>query len=213
MQNEISQNSESPVADVQEETASSSVPEQLEIETVSQEVRKNAKGIIESVLFASSEPVSFSQLHDILKEGFTQKEIREILNQMKEEYLQGERGIELFELNEGLQLKTRPQFAPWIRKIIKVQHKERFSKSALETLAIIAYKQPISRAEIEEIRGVNVDGVMRVLLEKGLIHVSGKKDIPGKPWLYSTTKEFLIHFGLKSLQELPPLNELTLNIN
>ncbi|MBN2145708.1 MAG: SMC-Scp complex subunit ScpB, partial [Candidatus Aureabacteria bacterium] len=105
------------------------------------------------------------------------------------------------------------QFAPWVKKIIKAQHKERFSKSALETLAIIAYRQPISRAEIEEIRGVNVDGIMRFLLEKGLIQVSGKKDIPGKPWLYSTTKEFLVNFGLNSLQELPPLNELELNIN
>jgi segregation and condensation protein B len=172
------------------------------------------KAILESILFASGEPVSAKVLFNALKDDFSvsKKDITELIIELKEEYESSNRGFQLVSVAEGYQLKTKPPYSPWVKKVIKCSSsQEKLSKPALETLAIVAYKQPISRGEIEQIRGVNVDGTMRALIDKGLIFASGRKDIPGKPWLYSTTKAFLTIFGLKNLQELPPLGELNLN--
>lgn len=172
------------------------------------------KHILESILFASSEPLSVARITSALKDEFPmkRKQTAALLEELKNDYDRESRGIQLVESAGGFELKTRPCYSRWIRRILKERSgQERLSRPALETLSIIAYKQPITRAEIEEIRGVNVDGVMRVLLDRGLVFPSGKKDVPGKPWLYSTTKSFLINFGIQSIQELPPLETLNLN--
>jgi len=188
---------------------------QLEFNQIEIEKQNNQiKSIIESILFAAIESISLKELFNILKNDFplTKKDISTLLDELKEEYLRLNRGFELMYIADGFQLKTKKEHAKWVEKALKKRVSyERLSKSSLETLSIIAYKQPVTRAEIEEIRGVNVDGVMRVLLDKGLVFASGKKDSPGKPGLYSTTKLFLTTFGLKNLQELPPLGELNLN--
>ena len=187
----------------------------LEFNQIETQTQNNKiKSIIESILFAAIESISLKELFNILKNDFslTKLELSSLLDELKEEYLSNSRGFELIYIAEGFQLKTKKKYAKWVEKTLKKKISyERLSKSALETLSIIAYKQPVTRAEIEEIRGVNVDGIMRVLLDKGLIFASGKKDSPGKPGLYSTTKLFLTTFGLKNLQELPPLGELNLN--
>lgn len=176
--------------------------------------KNRIKAIIESILFASTEPLSHNKILSVLKDDFpiTKKDITAFIIELKEDYDKTERGFKIFSVAEGYILKTNSKYAKWVKKIVKTNlNNEKLSKPALETLAIIAYKQPISRAEIESIRGVNIDGTMKVLLDKGLIFVSGRKEIPGKPLLYSTTKVFLNVFGLKSIEELPTLGELSLN--
>jgi len=190
-------------------------PGQLEFaEIEAGEGRKvNLRDILEGLLFAANAPISIKQFQKVLKDSLAMShaEIQKVLESLKGDLDQGKRCYELVEVFGGYQFQTRTIYSPWIRKIRTVQKNERLSKSALETLAIVAYKQPLTRAEIEEIRGVNVDGVMRHLLDKGLVYPSGKKDIPGKPTLYSTSKSFLSQFGLKSIQELPPLTEMHFN--
>lgn len=189
-------------------------PEQFEFsqaETVAE--AKKIKSIIEAVLFASHAPVTLGQIFYFLKESFliTKKDVEKFIEELKLEYDESKRSFELTELHDGFQLLTRKEFSPHIKKFLKISTTEKLSKSALETLAIIAYKQPITRAEIEQVRGVNIDGVMKVLIEKGLIQSAGQKDVPGKPQLYVTTKLFLTIFGLKSIGELPPIGEQNLN--
>ena len=188
---------------------------QLEFQVSETQVQNETiKPIIESILFATSEPVSLNNIYNVLKNDFsvTKKDLTYLLEDLRSVYNNKNRGFELVYIADGFQLKTKKEYVKWIEKSFKKKTTyERLSKSALETLSILAYKQPTTRAEIEDIRGVNVDGVMRVLLDKGLIFASGKKDSPGKPSLYSTTKLFLTTFGLKNLQELPPLGELNFN--
>lgn len=173
----------------------------------------DVKLIIEALLFSASTPLSTGKIHSVLKDDFSlsKKDLTKILLDMKDSYEQEERAFELVSIADGYLLKTRSKFYPWLKQLYKGVAHERLSRPALETLSIIAYKQPISRAEIEGIRGVNVDGVMRVLLDKGMIYASGRKDVPGKPWLYSTTKNFLTSFGLKNIQDLPALGEINRN--
>lgn len=191
------------------------LPGQLEFNEIEGELGKRIKiiDIFDALLFSSNSPIPVSQFQDALQDtiALNKKEVKGLLDQLKDKLNREKRPYELVEVFGGYQLKSLSLYSHWIKKVRNVQRNERLSKSALETLAIVAYKQPITRAEIEEIRGVNIDGVMKVLLEKTLIFASGKKDIPGKPWLYSTTKNFLGQFGLKSIQELPPLSELRLN--
>ncbi|EKD28887.1 MAG: segregation and condensation protein B, partial [uncultured bacterium] len=174
---------------------------------------KEIKSIIESLLFSANEPLSVTKIYFLLKEDFSvnKKYISTTIDFLKNEYDANMRGFEISEVSDGFILKTRKTYHIWIKKLHKERAHDALSKTALETLSIIAYKQPISRGEIEKIRGVNVDGAMKILLEKALICASGRKEVPGKPWLYSTTKNFLMAFGLKNLQELPPLGELSLN--
>ena len=200
-------------AHLEAETEMSGSPDQLdfaEIESPGGE-RLPLKKVLEALLFAASAPLSLEDFVQVLKEygSIRKKAIRQCLGDMQGNY--EDSSFELAEVFGGYQFRTRADFGPWIRKLLSIKKKERLSKSALETLSIIAYKQPITRAEIEAIRGVSVDSIMRVLLEKELIYVSGKKEVPGKPPLYSTTKHFLTNFGLKALQELPPLSEWSPN--
>lgn len=167
--------------------------------------KQEAKRIIEAVLFVSDKPVSIMTLKDVLKE-IEPTEIRECIEELNREYDSSQRSFSIKEIAGGFQMLTDPIYSTWITSLYK-RPPDRMTGPALETLAIIAYKQPLTRSDIEVIRGVNVDGVLHTLEERGLIKTRGRVDGPGRPILYGTTSEFLQHFGLKSLEDLPKLKE------
>ena len=164
------------------------------------------KSLIEAVLFVSGEPVTLAVLKNIM--DMPETDIRQILEEMVAEYRNRNGGTLIMEIANGYQMVTNPCFAQWIRKFKNTSVSTKLSLAALETLAIIAYNQPIIKAEIEQIRGVNADGVTKTLLDRRLIKIMGRKEVPGKPLLYGTTREFLQYFGLKDITELPTLKEL-----
>ena len=163
--------------------------------------------ILEALLFISHEPVTIDRLAGIIA-GVTRAHIQQALVELRGDLEKQDRGIQVVELAGGFQMVARPDCAPWVKRLGKIRPAAKLSRSGLETLAIIAYKQPIVRAEIEQIRGVETAGVLRTLLERKLVRIVGRKDIPGRPIMYGTTKYFLQHFGLRDLSELPPLREL-----
>ncbi len=162
--------------------------------------------IIESLLFVSEDPVSLDKLCSILHE-YEREAVREALAHLIESCEASGRGIFVAEVAKGYQLRTCEENTDYVRRLILTKP-ARFSQSAMETLAIIAYRQPITRAEIEYLRGVDSGGVIKTLLEKKLIKIFGKKDIPGRPLIYGTTKDFLELFSLKDLKSLPTLREI-----
>ena len=166
---------------------------------------EEAKRIIEAILFVSDKPISIDTIKAVL-EDIEPTAIRALVEELNQEYRASERSFGIKEIAGGFQMLTDPRYGEWVAKLYK-RPPDRLSGPALETLSIIAYKQPITRAEIEAIRGVNVDGVVHTLEERGLIRTRGRKDVPGRPILYGTTNEFLQHFGLRSLEELPRLRE------
>ncbi len=164
--------------------------------------KQEIKNIIECLIFISPKAVTLEVLSRILNTN--KKEIRDYVLELIEDYK--ERGLQILEISGGYEFRTKSQYAPYIQELMpKVS--SRFSNAALETLAIIAYKQPITRQEIENIRKVDVSGILNKLMEKNLIKIIGKKDIIGHPYLYATGQEFMRHFGLKSLMDLPKLEE------
>lgn len=165
------------------------------------------KGILEAILFTSDKPVTLDQFVESI-ETISRQEAKQALTELSDEYIENERGIMIVEIAGGYQMLSNPGFATYLREFYKTKVKEKLSRPALETLAIIAYKQPVSRADIELIRGVNSDGVVNHLLSKGLIKITGRKEIPGRPYIYGTTKLFLEYFGLKSLKDLPALEDI-----
>ena len=167
---------------------------------------ENIKGILESLLFISEEPLTLERLKIILA-PIAAGDIRGALNDLIEEYDNRRGGFVLKEVAGGYQFRTRPEHTVWITKLIQPRP-PRLSKAALETLAIIAYKQPLIRSDIEHIRGVDCGGVIRALLERKLIRVLGRKEIPGRPLIYATTKRFLEVFDLKDLKDLPTPKEI-----
>ncbi|MDP3790655.1 MAG: SMC-Scp complex subunit ScpB [Candidatus Omnitrophota bacterium] len=167
--------------------------------------RKEAKKIIEAILFVSDKPVSISTLKDVLKD-IEPTEVRTCIEELNNEYNSYDRSFSIKEIAGGFQMLTDPVYSTWISSLYK-KPADRMTGPALETLAIIAYKQPLTRSDIEVIRGVNVDGVLHTLEERNLIRTRGRVDAPGRPILYGTTNEFLQHFGLKSLEDLPKLKE------
>jgi segregation and condensation protein B len=166
-----------------------------------------AKGVMEALLFSAGRPLSVSDLRRVLK-GYTAERIEALLAALKADYERENRSFRLKEIANGYEISTEPKFAPWIMKLELQKRARQASQSALETLAILAYKQPVTRAEIEDLRGVNSSGVLAALLEKGFIRIAGRKEVPGRPLLYGTTDKFLEYFGLKSLAELPNLTEI-----
>ena len=164
------------------------------------------KSVVESLLFVSDAPLTLDRLCSILEE-YERDDIRAALAELDAEYLQGGRGICLAEVASGWQLRSRPENADFLRRLSRIRP-YRFSQSSLETLAIIAYRQPITRSEVEYLRGVDSGGVLKTLLEKKLIRILGKKDIPGRPLIYGTSREFLEAFSLKDLASLPTLKEV-----
>jgi len=165
------------------------------------------KRIIEALLFVSEKPLTTESLKQALG-GPDEKKIEETINELREDYKRNERSFGIAELAGGYQIITKPEFAPWINKLFK-RDDSKLSNPSLETLAIIAYRQPLTRSEIEKVRGVNVEGVLKTLLDKGLIKIRGRRDAPGRPITYGTTEEFLKRFGLKGLEQLPKLRDFT----
>ena len=165
------------------------------------------KRIVEALLFAVQEPISVRKISEIV-EGTEAKEIREVIQQLREEYDTHDRVFQIEEIANGFQLLSRPEYHEWISKIRKKSGESKLSQQALETLSIIAYKQPIIRAEIEAIRGVQSGQMVRTLREKGLVKITGRDEVLGRPLLYGTTTKFLDHFGLKSIKDLPKVEDL-----
>jgi segregation and condensation protein B len=162
--------------------------------------------ILEALLFVSGEPVPIARLASVI--GTVSKaEVEQALTILERQLAQNSRGIQLVKLAGGYRLVTKPDYAPWLKRLDKAKAAQKLSRSALESLAIIAYKQPLVRAEIEQIRGVETSGVLRTLLERKLVRIVGRKEVPGRPIMYGTTKFFLEHFGLQDLSQLPPLRE------
>lgn len=167
--------------------------------------KKEIKSAAEALLFINEKSVEAAELSKII--GVDKKGVEEILDELVFEYTSRNSGICIVKVAGGYQMCSSPENEPWIKKMHQERNKQKLSIASLETLAIVAYKQPITRVEIEAIRGVNVDGVMRKLSETNLIKISGKKDVVGRPFLYTTTDKFLEYFGLNSLKDLPKLED------
>ncbi|MDO5040770.1 MAG: SMC-Scp complex subunit ScpB [Peptoniphilus sp.] len=161
--------------------------------------------IIEGILFAWSEPVSIAELSKVL--NTSQREVEDTMKAMTEKYERNDSGLRLMRLGDNYQLNTKPENYDYISKFVSDKNKRNLSNASLETLAIIAYKQPVTKVEIEEIRGVKCDSTVRGLLDMGLIKIDGQLDKIGRPNIYSTTEDFLRKFGISSLKELPQIEE------
>ena len=168
--------------------------------------RESQKRIVEALVLGAPEPVSARKLAEVVP-GLETEDAVAIVAELGREYEQLGRAFEIWEVAGGYQLRTRPEYASYLRLL----HRERplrLSRAALETLAVVAYRQPVTRAEVEAVRGVEVDAVMRSLLERQLVRIAGHREVPGRPMLYATTKRFLEVFGLGELEDLPTLREL-----
>jgi segregation and condensation protein B len=188
------------------------------------EEKMELKSIIGAMIFASSGPLKLSEIRKCLKlvEGGqketeeeqgtdqvpTEKELRDVITGLQEEFNRLDAGFQISEVAGGYRFETDPRCGPWLKQMLKQGNSQRLSQPALETLAIIAYRQPINRGEIERIRGVSVDHVVRNLLEFQLIKIVGRSELPGKPFLYGTTQKFLQHFGLKSIKDLEDIQPM-----
>ncbi len=168
------------------------------------------KNAIEALLFASERPLSAEEMKVGFSGDVSTAEIREVLEALMNEYETMNRGFKLYEIAGGYQVASDIRYADTLKRFYESREKKKFSQAALETLSVIAYRQPVTRADIEAIRGVTVDGAVKTLLERSLVKIVGRKDVPGRPLLYGTTQDFLERFGLKSIQELPALSEYTL---
>lgn len=190
---------------VPDDAAKAAVVEALNSQAAAIDTRE-LKAILEAVLFVSPEPVPIARLMSIV--GTVSKaEVVQALEILRHDLDQHGRGIQLVQVAGGYRLVTKQEYGPWLKRMEKPKATQKLSRSALESLAIIAYKQPLVRAEIEEIRGVETSGVLRTLCERKLVRIVGRKDVPGRPIMYGTTKFFLEHFGLQDLSQLPPLRE------
>ena len=167
---------------------------------------EDIKNIIESLLFVAQEPLTIDRFKKILEQAET-REIRQALEEISVEFEARKGGFYLDRVAGGYQVRSRPEYSDWIKKLLQPKP-FRLSKAALETLAIIAYKQPVIRSDVEHVRGVDCGGVLKVLLERGFIRVMGRKEIPGRPLIYGTTRRFLEVFGLETLKDLPTPKEI-----
>lgn len=168
---------------------------------------EQARSVIEAVLLSAETPVSAGRLAEVV-DGHGVREVARLVDELREEYGRTGRGFTIVEVAGGYQLATRSELSPWLRRFHKDRHQVRLSQAALETLAIIAFKQPLTRMEVDSIRGVNSAGVLQTLMEVGMVRITGRSDGIGKPMLFGTTREFLVHFGLKNLADLPKPKEL-----
>lgn len=165
---------------------------------------EDLKKIIETLLFITDRPVKPARIADVVETADARR-VREIIRELQDEYASQGRAVQIVELGGGFQMSTKPEYGRWVRRLYNEKMTTKLSNAALETLAIVAYKQPITRAEMEAIRGVDVAGPLERLLERALVRVVGKKDTVGRPMVYGTTDEFLRMFGLNKISELPDL--------
>lgn len=164
------------------------------------------RAVIEALLFASSKPLSVENLSEA--SGIEKTLLRDILAGLQEEFGSEERGFSLQEVAGGFQLRSDPRFSSQIRNLFTARARRRMTRSSLESLSIIAYRQPVTRAEVENIRGVDSGAVLKTLLSLSMIRILGRKEAPGRPILYGTTREFLEYFGLRDIESLPTLEEV-----
>jgi segregation and condensation protein B len=178
--------------------------------------------VVEALLFSAQKPISVKEIVDVMKRSgeadelaspnefahVREAEVAAAFQQLQVEYVEQQRAFQLIERAEGWQLASDPAYAQWVRQLFPGPKPARLTAPALETLAIIAYRQPITRADVEAVRGVTIEGVLQTLMERGLVKISGRAEIPGRPLLYETTQFFLDHFGLRTLDELPNVEEL-----
>ncbi|MEJ5227903.1 SMC-Scp complex subunit ScpB [Thermodesulfovibrio sp.] len=167
--------------------------------------KEQIRGIVEALLFVSEKPLSVKFLSNLL--SIEESEVKAVISELADERKNKKSGIIIVQLEESYQMVTNPEYGEWITIFKKFNSNNRLSEQAIETLSVIAYKQPITKAEIEKIRGVNSDHAIKSLLEKRLIKIVGKKEVPGRPFLYGTTREFLRLFGISSLKELPEISQ------
>jgi segregation and condensation protein B len=167
---------------------------------------REIRAVLEALVFASPEPITPREIGQVLQ-GVPREDWQKALEELRADYGRDERGLQLVDVAGGFQITTRPEYNDWVRELLDPKQPTRLSIQALETLAVIAYKQPATLPEIIELRGVKSGGVIKTLLEKRLIRIMGRKEVVGRPILYGTTRQFLLHFGLKDLSELPKIEE------
>ena len=165
------------------------------------------KRIVEALLFASPEPLTAERIVAVVP-GVEKDEVARAAQELGEDYARETRSFQLVEVGGGYQLTTKPDYAVWVDKLLEAGARAKLSRAALETLAVVAYKQPVLRSVIESIRGVNVDGVLRTLMERNLVRMVGRGEGPGRPLLFGTTKDFLLQFGINRLSDLPKVEEI-----
>ena len=164
----------------------------------------NPIDVVEALLFASDVPLEAERIRDVL-DLENVAAARELVQELIARYEAEPRGLAIVEVGGGYRMVTRPELAPWLVRLARARTRVRLSRPALETLAIIAYKQPVSKPELDAVRGVNSDAVLENLLERRLIRIGGRKEAPGRPFLYETTREFMVAFGLRDLNDLPKI--------
>lgn len=158
--------------------------------------------VVEALLFASDAPLEAARIREVLDlEGVS--EARTLVEELRARYEEQNRALTITEVGGGYRMVTRPDLAPWLVRLARARTRVRLSRAALEALALVGYKQPVSRPEIDAIRGVNSEGVLESLMERRLVRIAGRKEAPGRPFLYETTREFLVAFGLRDLGDLP----------
>jgi segregation and condensation protein B len=182
------------------------IAEELNAEEVPRLAPDQLRAIVEALIFASPEPLTPKMLFKLLADE-PREDVAAAVEAVQQDYA-ARPGLHLVEVAGGFQITTRPELHDWVRRLFHERTTQKLSVAALETLSVVAYKQPITQAEIGEIRGVNTSGVLSTLLERHLIKIVGRKNVIGRPFLYGTTKEFLIRFGLKDLGDLPKIEDM-----
>ncbi len=167
----------------------------------------NIAAVVEALLFAAEQPVSVEQMRSLVP-GSDTAMLKEAVGRLKQEYEAGGRGVRVDEVAGGYRMTTAPELSGFVRRLYRQRRSDKLSRPAMETLAIIAYKQPVTRQEIQSLRSVNIDGVMKSLQERNMIRITGKKDAPGRPFVFGTTRQFLEYFGLNSIEEMPKLDSI-----
>jgi segregation and condensation protein B len=165
------------------------------------------KTVLEALLFASEVPLTIEQIRRVFDNTLQPSDIRALVQELAQECEQSCRGVRIVEVAGGYRMATAHECGPFLKKLYKERRADKLSKQALETLAIVAYKQPITRQEIQALRSVNIDGVMKTLNERNLVRITGRKQISGRPFVYGTTRLFLEHFGFNSLEDLPKMED------
>ena len=187
--------------------AADPAPAEPVIEAGAATVSDELKAVIEALVYASPDPLTPKALFKVL-ESEPREDVQASFDALRRDYAEGRGGLQLVEVAGGYQIVTRPELSEWVRRLFHERKSQKLSVAALETLAVIAYKQPITAPEITDIRGVNTSGVVATLLERRLVKIAGRKQVVGRPFLYATTREFLIRFGLRDLNDLPKMEDM-----
>ena len=171
----------------------------------------NITAVVEALLFAAEQPVSIEQIRSLIP-GSDTVMVKQAIERLQQEYEASGRGVRVDEVAGGFRMTTASGFSGFVRKLYRQRRNDKLSRPAMETLAIIAYKQPVTKQEVQSLRSVNIDGVMKSLQERNLIRITGKKNAPGRPFVFGTTRQFLEYFGLNSIEDLPKLDSIEVGV-